>query len=420
MSRADLAALQEARLLETLPFVYERSDLINSIWRTAGVHPRDIRTLDDFRERAPFMSKDVVRQYRAEHHDPYGGVRLRDPSRLVAVMSTSGTTGDPALLPVTDGVPISGLGFSRDFYEIGVRPDDYVFIALFTFRGCGWEMPQRLGAVPVLFDHDASEIDRFCRWALELRPTSMFLLSGYLINTFATEAERLGYDLTDVFSSIKGVIYGGEPLGTRARATVSSWGVELFDHSALGDVAWAMECREHDGMHFPEDLAFVEHLEPGGRTPAADGELGELVVTSLDPHLSPYIRFRSDDLVRLTETRCACGRTHARLWPVGRLGDETIVNGRVVMPVDVWRGIERVDATSAALFQIIRPQREVDSLRLRVGYDESLTTPVSEIRDAVVAAVAAELDIEPDVELVPEADLLKLGPPHKIPRMVRS
>ena len=420
MDRRDIEAAQEARLLELLPFAYERSALIRHTWQEAGVHPRDIGSLDDFKQRAPFLSKDVIRSYTGGAEDPYGGLHPAGGGDLQAVMSTSGTTGTPTLLPVPRGMPVSGLGFNRDYWEIGVRPGDYVAVMLFTFRGCGWESVQRIGAVPILFDHDPSELERFCRSALELRPTSMFMLSGYLVGAIGAHAERNNIDLTDVFSSFRGVIYGGEPLGARARAAVASWNVELFDHTALGDVAWAMECREHDGMHFPEDLAFVEHLDVDGTGTAPEGALGELVVTSLDPLLSPLVRFRSDDMVRLTRERCECGRTHGRLWPVGRRGDEIVVDGRTIMPVDVWRAVETVPETEAALFQVIRPAREVAQLRLRVGYDTAATRSTLDIAEELSAVVAAEVGVVPLIELVPNEDLLRLGPPHKIPRVASA
>ncbi|HVX22792.1 MAG TPA: hypothetical protein VHB02_15695 [Acidimicrobiales bacterium] len=420
MARADIRAEQEARLLEVLPHAYERSALVRHTWQQAGVHPRDISTLDDFTERAPFLDKDGIRRFAQQTDDPYGGLHPTAAGDLQAVMSTSGTTGTPTLLPIPHGLPVSGLGFNREYWEIGVRPDDFLAVVLFTFRGCGWQSAQRIGAVPIFFDHDPAELARFCRAALERRPTSMFMLSGYLVAMLPSVAEREGLDLVDVFSSFHGVIYGGEPLGARARAAVRSWQVELFDHTALGDVAWAMECREHDGMHYPEDLALVEHLSVDGADPAPDGELGELVVTSLDPLLSPLVRFRSDDLVRLTRRTCGCGRTHGRLWPVGRRGDEVVVDGRTVLPVDVWRAVETVPESEAALFQVVRPARQVDRLRLRIGYDAAARRPTADIAGDLAAAVSAEVGVEPVIELVPNEDLLRLGPPHKIPRVARA
>src|SRR5436853_4657057 len=136
MSRADLEARQLERLLEVIPIAYERAPLIREAWEAARVHPRDIRSLDDFRERVPFIDKDAVRRFRDERGDPYGGLLCVDPAELTAILSTSGTTGDPTLVAETWGKPSGPRAIMfRDFWGMGVRPGDHVSLFLFTFRG---------------------------------------------------------------------------------------------------------------------------------------------------------------------------------------------------------------------------------------------------------------------------------------------
>ena len=92
MPRADIEAMQLERLLALLPHAYEHSALVAATWDAAGVHPRDIGSLDDFRERAPFIDKDTVRRFRDGRGDPYGGLLCVPPAELTGVSSTSGTT----------------------------------------------------------------------------------------------------------------------------------------------------------------------------------------------------------------------------------------------------------------------------------------------------------------------------------------
>ena len=186
---------------------------------------------------------------------------------------------------------------------------------------------------------------------------------------------RRGFDPADVFASYKGVVFVGEPLSPRARALAEEWGVELYEHTGIGDVTAAFECHAHDGLHFWEDTALVEGLDPDGAAPMADGERCELVATSLFNRTAPLIRYRSDDIVRLTHVPCVCGRTHAWVWPIGRKGDEIVVQGRPVLPVDVWAAVESVDACAMGLFQVIRSAREEDALRLRVGIRAGVREP---------------------------------------------
>ena len=132
------------------------------------------------------------------------------------------------------------------------------------------------------------------------------------------------------------------------------------------------------------------------------------------------IRFRSDDIIRMTKQPCACGRTHARFWPVGRKGDETIVAGRSFVPMDIWRALELVPETATALFQLVRPAREIDELKVRVGYDPETTTSVPELRDRVSEVITAAVGVPPVLELLPEPELLARGRGGKLPRVVKS
>jgi phenylacetate-CoA ligase len=417
MPRVELESLQEQLLLEMLPYAYERAPLIREAWDGAGVHPRDIRSLDDFRALAPFVDKDAVRRFRNERGDPFGGMCALASAELTAVMSTSGTTGDPTLVPEKWGGGGRPAIITRDFWGIGVRPGDHIALVLFTFRGPTYGLFQGLGTVPILFDFDPAEMERFCELSLRYRPTGLYNFGSVLINAVREVCERRGFDPRDVFASYEGVVFAGEPLSPRARALADEWGVELFEHTGVGDVTAAFECRAHDGLHIWEDTVLVEGLDPDGATPIPDGERCELVATSLFNRTAPLVRFRSDDIVRLTREQCTCGRTHARVWPVGRKGDEIVVGGRSVLPIDVWAAVESVDACAMGLFQIIRTRREDDRLRLRVGYAPAYESRGAAVRSDVRDAVHAALGVETDVEMVPNSALLKLGPPHKIPRV---
>lgn len=409
MPRSHLEALQEHLLLEMVRHAYENAPLVRATWEAAGVHPRDIRSVADFCERAPFIDKDAIRRFRDRWGDPFGGACAVPSSALTAVMSTSGTTGDPTLVPERwgDGRGLPAI-ITRDFWGMGVRPGDHVALVLFTFRGPAYGLFQALGTVPILFDFDPTEMRRLCRLSLRYRPTALYNFGSVLIEAVREACEASGFDPRDVFASYKSVVFAGEPLGRRSRRLAEEWGVELFEHSSVGDVTGAFECRAHEGLHIWEDTVFVEDLDH-------DGERRELVATALANRIAPLVRFRSDDLVRITREPCRCGRAHARMWPVGRKGDETVVAGRRVLPVDLWDAVESVDACAMGLFQIVRPVPEVDTLRLRVGY--AGRPNLDTVREEVRAAVAAATGLEPEVDLVPNAALLALGPPHKIPRV---
>jgi len=425
MPRSAIEQLRDEKLLgDIIPWAYERSGLIRETWDAAGITPKDVQSMDDFAEKVPFIDKDAIRSYRDRHNDPYGGLLCIDPADpatrgvFSAIFSTSGTTGDPT------PVPYAGRGPSmlvREFWELGTRPGDHFMHCLFTFRGPGvHETIRGIGATPVFVDHQPEDIATLLRFSRELRPTGWYTLSGPLVMMIEHTAAAIGADLAEDLASYKGVIFAGEPIGPRARAKVEGWGLELFIQTSLGDVGAATECAEHDGCHFWEDCAYVESLDPLGTEAVGDAQRGELVSTTLIDKIAPLIRYRSDDLVRVTHEPCACGRTHGRSWPLGRKGDEIVVNGVSVLPGDVWPAIENVDETSAALFQIVRTGREMDALVLRVGYASEGPQGLADLRTRVTDSVAAAIGFAPDIELVENDVLLRQGPPHKIPRVTKA
>jgi phenylacetate-CoA ligase len=171
-------------------------------------------------------------------------------------------------------------------------------------------------------------------------------------------------------------------------------------------------------MHVCEDHTIVECLDPNGSMPVREGEIGEMVVTAIEDHVLPVIRYRTDDLITLTRQPCRCGRTHARIRVMGRKGDLVWIAGRSILPRDILPLLEGQAGVSGSLFQIIREAAKRDVLRLRIGHDPThgsaeLTRTASQLRDLLTA----ELALRVEIELVPEAELLKLGPPHKIPRV---
>lgn len=421
LPRADIRRLQELRLLETLPKIYERSALIRKTWDEAGVTPADINSLGDYLSKAPFIDKDSIRAHRDAYDDPCGGVRIADYSEILHVGFTSGTTGDPTPVPNGRSSAID-TEILREFWHMGGRPGDYVTYLMFTFRGgiARTSFLTEAGFSPIVSAHDPAVIPLMIEAIETYRPTVLYMVSTPMMIGLERYFETSGKDPRKVFQSIKGAVFGGEPMSPHFAALAKSWGLEIFDYTTLGDVAGAMECSEHNGFHGWEDLALIENLDPQGK-PVPDGELGEMVVTALADPLAPLVRFRTGDLVKLDHAPCRCGRTHVRFWVLGRLGDQTIVNGTSILPRDIQRIVEQEPATRSALFQIIRPQPEMDKLRLRVGYDsERLTGTLDALAARLADSVSRELEVPSEIELVPAEDLLKLGPPQKIPRVTKS
>lgn len=418
MSRSDLDALQEERILELVPYAYERSALVRKTWEEAGVKPSDINSMADYLERAPFVAKDDIRRFRDEFNDPLGGTLCVDYTDGTTFFSTSGTTGDATFYGHgwTDWHPFWA-ATARNLWDVGVRPGDRVLGSGFKMRGPLYHAEQMIGAVPLMVDTGIGAWADAMGAIREHRPVYATLTGLALV-----ELEHLSrdYDMRELLSCFKGVGFAGEPLSAKMQQRLKDWGLDVFIWTSTGDVTPAWECREHSGCHAWEDTVLLESLDPAGSAPVANGEVGELVATALDNPVTPLIRFRSEDLIRATWEPCACGRNHARFWPVGRKGDETLVDGKSLVPMDVWSALEELPETSAGVFQLIRPQRELDELRVRVGYDPAVTGSMGDLEERVMEAISTATGIRPVVELIPEPELLARGRGGKLARVVKA
>ncbi|WP_007507269.1 phenylacetate--CoA ligase family protein [Pseudofrankia saprophytica] len=419
-----IASEQTRRLLEVVRLAHERSALYQGRWDPAGVKPDDVQSPADFRRLVPFIDKDAVRAFRDRTGDAFGGLLCVDPADLTTITASSGTTGDPTFFnEMWAGLACAPLpaGYLRALWMMGVRPGDRVLCNAATFRGWIEDAFRAMGLVPLLVDTWMGKWAEVLRVIEQHRPTYVQLMSTNLV-----ELEHLAphHDLRKLFDSFKAVSFAGEPLGARMRERLSTeWGLDVFVYTSAGDTGLAWECTEHDGYHLWWDEVFLEVVDPATGEPVAEGEVGEMVVTSLDNDAAPLIRYRTGDLVRHSTAVCPCGRTSPRVWVLGRGGDETVVAGRSVLPHEIWTAVESVDETQTGLFQIIRPTREVERLRLRVGYDASRPVDLPELAARLASSVAdaARLPAElVDIELETEEALLRRGSAAKVPRVAKS
>jgi phenylacetate-CoA ligase len=436
LPRPQLMALQQQRLLRMLAYAYERSPFVRHHWNALGLRPTDIRSTAEFVAQAPLMDKDQMRDWRDRHDDPFCGLLCTELADVSFIGSSSGTTGDPTLfgyrwghhdgnLPAGPGLPEDGPssywgGTLRDWWEIGLRPGDHGIYFGLRMRGPMFRLLQTLGVTPVMLGYGPDDVHQFIDLSRRFRPTVFYAMTAYL-GVGLQEIERtMGIDMRDVFASYKGILFAGEPVGPKMRLTFERWGLagKIFNQTSFGDLGHAHDCREHDGCHAWEDIGVAEIVDPETGAPIEGDGRGELVCTSLVNPVDPLIRYRGGDIVDLKRGTCACGRTHARFTPVGRSADETLIGSRSILPMDVWGAIEDVPETSNGLFQIIRPQRVLDELKIRVGY--SGTPDLKALRERVADSVEAAVGLRPAIELVPNEVIMQSGSRHKIPRTVKS
>jgi len=419
-TRAEIAALQQQRVLDLVQYAWSNSPFYREHWSKAGVSPKDIASTEDFLARIPTMTKSNIQAYRDRTGDPYGGLLCVDPSALTSITSTSGTTSLPEPIPEiwTTAPPLPTIS-ARDLWEIGVRPGDRVIVQTGTLRNYFDDYFHMLGVVPIFIDTWVGEGERVLQ-AIQRYQVSYVQFLLPMVLEFERLAER--YDMRAMLSSLKGAAFAGQPLGGVLTDKIrNDWGVDLYTYTSAGDTGTAWEGREHDGYYLWEDTVLAEFHDPVTGEPAADGEVGELVATDLDNRASPYIRFHSGDLVRHTRQPGPHGRTHTRIWVAGRKGDETVVAGKAILVSDVWAAVEAIPELSDGIFQIVRAAEQMHRLRVRAGYAPDRTTDKADLLARSTAALQQRLGVLVDIELCTADSLLaKSTSVSKFNRVVKA
>ena len=402
LPRGALRDLQARRLAETLRRVQAVPHYRRAL-QEAGVAEADVRSPDDVR-RLPFTVKDDFRR-----SYPFG--LLAVPREQVArIHGSSGTTGRPTFVAYTRADLETWSGLCARFLTAGgLRPEHTVHIAfgygLFT-GGFGLHYGvERVGAAVV--PAAGGNTPRQVRLIFDLEADVLVCTPSYALH-IGEVARAEGLKPGDL--PLRFGHFGGEPWTEELRVEIErSLGILAFNNYGLSEVIGpgvAGECGARNGMHFQEDHFIVECLHPETLEPVPDGEVGELVITSLTKEALPVLRYRTRDLASIDRRPCPCGRTGVRMSRVrGRSDDDMIiVRGVNVFPSQVEEALLRVEGTAphyvievarpgamdeAVVRVEVRPEDFRDEMRQMVG-----------LRDRIDREIHAVTGIRMTVELV--------------------
>jgi phenylacetate-CoA ligase len=327
----ELRGLQFKRLKQTLQHAYAHSPVYRRKFDEAGVHPDDCRSLADLRK-FPFTTKADLRE-----GYPFGMFAV-PREQCVRIHASSGTTGKPTVVGYTQNdIDTWSLVMARSIRAAGARPGEMVHVSygygLFT-GGLGAHYgAEKLGLTVVPFG--GGQTERQVQLIADFRPDIIMVTPSYML-AIADEFERQGLDPRA--SSLRLGIFGAEPWTNDMRANIEQrLGIDAVDIYGLSEVMGpgvASECVEtKDGPTIWEDHFYPEIVDPETGEPVADGELGELVFTSLTKEALPIVRYRTRDLTRLLP---GTARTMRRMEKItGRSDDMMIVRGVNVFPTQI-------------------------------------------------------------------------------------
>ncbi|MEV6257928.1 phenylacetate--CoA ligase family protein [Nocardia sp. NPDC051911] len=414
----DARRVQDERLREQLAYLAGNSAFYQAKFAEQGVDVSRVATTADLAG-LPFTEKQELRDSLAAH-PPLGAHVAADGADIVQVQASSGTTGSPSYVGLTepDIRTWCELG-ARALYANGFRPGDRVLHGFGMSKGFVGGLPiiqilQYMGVVDIPIGAEAGA-ERLLRVQADQRPEGL-IGTPYFLTHLAEQAPRIVGRAADELG-VRSISVGGEPGGglPAVRGKLEAlWGAtsrEMLGGTDIACTYWG-ECEAGEGMHFlSPDLMIAELIDPetGEQVDPVAGAQGELVYTALRRQASPLLRFRTRDHVVVTGTDCACGRTGYKVRCVGRTDDMLIVRGINLFPSAVKELVlELAPATTGEMR--IRPNFEGHStqkpLPLVVEYGRQLSEQQrDELRTTIEQRVRSALNVKTIVDLVPDGTL---------------
>ena len=298
--------------------------------KEAGI--TEVHSYEDFLK-LPFSEKKDLR-------DAYPlGLMTAPEEKIVRIHSSSGTTGTPVIIPYTaKDVDDWATMFARCYEFAGITNKDRIQITpgygLWT-AGIGFQAgAEKLGAMVVPMGPGNTE--KQIEMMISLETTVLCATSSYAL-LLAEEIQKRG--IRDKIKLKKGVI-GSERWSQKMRDRIhNELGIELYDIYGLTEIygpGIGINCTKEAGMHYWDDFLYLEIIDPKTGEPVPDGEMGEIVITTLVKEGAPLIRYRTHDLSRIIPEKCSCGSSFPRLDRImGRTDDMMKIKGVNVFPSQI-------------------------------------------------------------------------------------
>lgn len=408
MTRPEIEKLQLERLKKTVnhcmnsPFYKKRFEEIN-------LRPEDIQTLDDLRK-IPFTTKQDLRDTY-----PFGiaSVPLEKATRL---HSSSGTTGNPTVILHTQkDLDEWANAVARCLHMVGLRPTD-VFqnssgYGMFT-GGLGFQYgAERLGMLTV--PAAAGNTKRQIKFMTDFGTTAVHAIPSYAARIYEV-MEEMGVDPRRD-TKLKTLIIGAEPHSEEQRRRIEEMlGVKAYNSFGMSEMCGpgvAFECTEQNGLHIWEDYYIVEIVDPETLEPVPEGEVGELVLTTINREAMPLLRYRTRDLTRILPGECPCGRHHKRLDRMkGRSDDMIILKGVNIFPIQIETILLQFKELSTDYLITLETVETNDEMTIEVELNELFTDDYARLQSLtreITRQLKDEILVTPRIKLLPKGALPK-------------
>ncbi|HBT86776.1 MAG TPA: phenylacetate--CoA ligase [Porphyromonadaceae bacterium] len=366
--REQMHELQSNRLTGMVKRMYDNVPFYRNKFDEIGLEPGDIKTVDQLKD-LPFTNKNDLRD-----NYPFGLFTVPQTD-VVRIHASSGTTGKPTVVGYTHAdLDIWAEVVARSLTMAGVHKGDTIQIAYgygpFT-GGLGLHYgAEKIGAtvIPISTGNTKKQL----QFMTDFRATVIACTPSYAAHLGECIANN-GISADDVKLRIG--VFGAEPWTNELRCQIEKLlKVKAFDIYGLSEIIGpgvSMECGCQCGNHVFEDHFIPEIIDPETLEVLPDGELGELVFTTVSKVAMPLLRYRTRDLTRLHREKCECGRTLVRMDKcLGRTDDMLIIRGVNVFPSQVESVLMDMSETTPHYQLIVRRENNLDTLEILVEIDQ--------------------------------------------------
>ena len=394
-SAEEIRSFQEARLHEAIDYAYTNSAFYRELFDSCKIRPADIRTIEDLR-RVPVTTKQDLQLRNKDF-------LCVDSSQIVDYVTTSGTLGEPVVFALTEN-DLDRLGYNElsSFTMAGCSRNDIMQLMTTIDRRfmaglAYWLGARALGMGVIRVGNGIPEL----QWNTinSIHPTVCMCVPSFLMKLIAF-AEENGIDYRSC--SLRKAICIGEALRqpdgnltTLGSRIHEKWPeLELYSTYASTEMqASFTECSCHCGNHVPADLIIVEFLDDEGN-PVAEGESGEVTITTLGVEGMPLVRFRTGDICIHYDSPCACGRNSTRLSSViGRKGQMIKFKGTTLYPPALFDILDNIPEVKSYVVEVYTNSIGTDQVQIKLASDNHSESFVKQIKDIFRSKVRVAPDV---------------------------
>ena len=416
LSKADITAMQEKKLQDTIAYLNEHSPFYKEFFSKARFNASGIKTMEDLSV-IPVTIKEDLQQRNEDF--------LCVPrNKIIEYSSTSGTLGNPVTIMLTENDLkrlacneyasfVSTEGSVNDIYQIMLTLDRQFMAGMAYYSGI-----QKLGAGIIRLGPGAASL----QWEtiLRLKPTAIIAVPSFIIKLI-NYAQAHQIDINN--SSVKKAICVGEnirhadftlnPLGKKIN---EAWNIKLYSTYASTEMQTAFtECTECKGGHLQPDLLIVELLDEMNKA-VAPGEPGEVTITTLGVEGMPLLRYKTGDICVYDDTPCACGRNSLRLSPVmGRKKQMIKYKGTTLYPPALFDILHEMTEVIDYVAEVSSNDMETDEVLIYIVPDN----PSEDSNRKIRANLQARLRVSPQIKYITEEEIKKMQMPEAGRKIIR-